>query len=199
MPIDTAGGFTFTLTDESNLRASDYKLYVLGFSVASELLLSRPQDGGETGPIGWAPPPAGVTITAALTQSVQTIVLTSLPPFGDIMVGDQVSGAGISAATTVAGVSVMVSLTNPLAGPVSGPVQVSTTTLVGGSATAGSSTITGLVPPPAISGLRIGQIVSGQNIPSGAIITSARSISFNCPNRSPPTRRTRTTIHSPAR
>jgi hypothetical protein len=158
--------YTFTLEDSSGLDTSQYSLRVLGFSVASELLLLS----GDGSSLGWTSPPAGAALTATVEQGSSTITIPGLPPFTDIMLGDQITGAGIPQGTTVTGITVMVTLNNALSGNVAGSVDVLSQTMVGGTATAGSTTITGLVPPPAVSGLRVGQVVAGAGIPAGATV-----------------------------
>ncbi|MBS1913342.1 MAG: hypothetical protein JST22_15245 [Bacteroidetes bacterium] len=158
--------YTFNLTDQSGLDSSDYSLRVLGFSVASNLLL-LPEG---TSSLGWAPLPDGATVQASVVQGSATVTLASLPPFTDIILGDQVTGDGIPAGATVTGISMAVTLSNSLTAAVAGSVEVVAMTMVGGTATQGSNTITGLVPPPSVSGLRVGQVVSGQGIPAGATV-----------------------------
>lgn len=163
--------YTFKLVDQSGLDASDYSLRVLGFSVASALFL---QDDG-TGGVAWLPSPSQVGFTAASVAAGATSVVIAGPfsGFDDILVGDAVSGACIASGTTVTGVAVTVSLNNALTAAANGSAAaLGASVMVGGAATSGSSDITGLVPPPAVSNLRIGQAVSGTGIAKDTTIAA---------------------------
>ncbi|QSQ19108.1 hypothetical protein JY651_27580 [Pyxidicoccus parkwayensis] len=172
--MSIAGPFTFPLVDDSGLDLTQNSLRVLGFSVASQLFLQP--DTATT--LKWAPFPTALTTPAALTSGVNTLTWAGgLPLFTAVSVGAQVSGTGIPTGTTVTGISVTVTLSNAATGTITAPLTIGAQVMVGGTATLGSATITGLAPPPSTSNLRIGQLVSGSGIPAGATLSAINSAS----------------------
>jgi len=164
-----AGPYTFPLVNNSGLDASQNSIRVLGFSVASQLML---QPSSSSGILEWGPIPAAVQLEATLANGVDTITWSGgLPSFLAISVGDQVSGTGIPAGTTITAISAQVTLTEAATSSGSAPTTGETVILVGGAATSGSATVTGLVPPPSISNLRVGQSVAGAGIAAGTTLS----------------------------
>lgn len=172
--MSIAGPFTFPLVDDSGLDLTQNSLRVLGFSVASQLFLQP--DTATT--LKWAPFPSALTIPAALSSGVNTLTWAGgLPPFTAVSLGAQVSGTGIPTGTTITGISVTVTLSNPATGSVTAPLTIGVQVMVGGTATVGSTTVTGLAPPPSTSNLRVGQLVSGSGIAAGTTLAAVNSAS----------------------
>jgi hypothetical protein len=169
-----AGPYTFPVVNDSGLDASQNSIRVLGFSVASQLML---QPSATAGVLEWGTIPAAVTLLATVTSGADTIAWSGgLPAFMTISVGDQVTGSGIPAGTTVTTISAQVTLTEAATSTGSAPATVETVIMVGGTATQGSATVGGLVPPPSISNFRVGQAVAGTGIPAGTTLTQINAI-----------------------
>ncbi|AVP98920.1 hypothetical protein C7S18_17805 [Ahniella affigens] len=161
--------YTFSLVNNTNLSSSDYSLRVLGFSVASALFL---QDNG-SGALTWSPSPAGVSLNVpSYASGSSTLTFTGgLPMFNDILLGDTVTGPGIASGTTVTGIAMTITLSQPLTATASGNATINTLIMVGGTSQTTSTSVTGLVPPPSVGNIRYGQAVSGSGIATGTTVS----------------------------
>jgi hypothetical protein len=160
------------MTNSTGLDPSQYKVQVLGFSVASHLeLLPK----GTMGQLEWTAFPSSLTLPQQTTNGSTTITMSGLNPDVYVTVGSAVSGTGIQAATTVTGISETITLSQNASGPGTNPLRFNVLSLVGGVATMGSPTITGLAPPPSTSSLRVGELISGKGIPAGTTVAAVNS------------------------
>lgn len=166
----TATPYTFQLVDQTGLDRAHNSSRVLGFSVASQLMLQPVS--GTSKLLTWGPIPLSSTLPAtSTTQSTQISINSPLIAFMPISVGDQVSGAGIPAGTTVTAISATVTLSQAAIASATATATITVMQMVGGSVAAASSAVSGLVPPPSIGSLRVGQTVVGANIPAGTTLT----------------------------
>lgn len=148
--------YAFSLVNDSGLEASQNSIRILGFSVASQLML---QESSSSGVLEWGPIPAALQLSATLANGAGTISWSGgLPAFMAISVGDQVTGSGIPPGTTVTAISAQVTLTEAATSTGTSPATVETVILVGGTATLGA-----------------GRPVTGSGVPAGTTVVSIDS------------------------
>ena len=121
------------------------------------------------------PPGAGAVITALTNTASATptaittkgsAVLTVVSSVSNLALGQPITGTNVPANSYISALGTnTITFTNPTAATASGSTTVSPT----GYVTSGSATITGL---SSVSGLIVGQVITGTGIPSGATILS---------------------------
>ena len=136
----TAGPYTFSLVDGTNLSSSQYSLQVLGYSAASALML---QPSGTQGQLAWSAPASSASQYGTVDGTTITgLSVTGSPSTTGVVSGAAVSGPGIPNGTTVTSVSAAVTLTQNVAASGTGSILV--VQALNGQFTAGQSTVTAL-------------------------------------------------------